>query len=342
MYEDVELKEDEPPLPSNVTNLFLLGIAYSASIGGAGTLIGTGTNLTLKGIFEGMFPRAPEVAFAPFFAYSAPISVLNGILVWAYLNMLYTGLFRRRGNKYLAMTQEAEDQARDVIRGRVHGMGRMSVREILVLILFVIVVILWFFRSPGFMEGWPKFFTKKKVADATPTCLIIVCMFILPANWDWLRYFGRYRKKCYIELRSSESLLTWNIIQQRVPWALCFLIGSGFVLSAAGKKSGMSALIGSWLTGLKDFPTLALTFLICMACQLLTEFSSNVAMSNIVLPILAEMAVQTKIHPFKLMLPAALSCSYAFMLPVGTPPNAYISGVGHIRTLVMVNAIAQS
>lgn len=284
-----------------------------------------------------MFPKAPEIAFAPFFMYSAPISVVMACVIWVFLNVLYTGMLRPKSTttKDLQMTPEAVVQATDVIRQNITDLGPMKSREIWVAILFIIVVILWFFRSPGFMQGWPIWFTDLKIGDATPTCAVIVVMFILPSDWAWLWFFSKKSG----ERKNSPSLLSWDSIEKKVPWALCFLIGSGFVLSAAGKSSGMSSLIGSWLTDLKTLPPLALTFFVCMACQLLTEFSSNVAMSNIVLPILAEMAIQTHIHPFQLMLPAALSCSYAFMLPVGTPPNAYISGIGHVRTSEMVKFI---
>lgn len=334
MYEDIELREDDQPLPSKVTNLFMIVIAYSASVGGAGTLIGTGTNLAFKGIYEENFPNAPEIAFGPFFVYSAPVSILMGVALWTYLNMRFTGMLlpKKKNSETIALTKDAEGKVGEVIQQRVIDLGPMQTREKLVLMLFILVVVLWFFRSPGFMTGWPKLFTKEKIADATPTCFIILLLFILPSDWSWTSYFSAKEKPKTV----SPSLVTWDLIEKRTPWALCFLIGSGFVLSAAGKRSGMSSLIGSWLTGLKDLPSILLTFCVCIICQTITEFSSNVAMSNIALPILAEMAVQTKIHPMRLMLPAALSCSYAFMLPVGTPPNAYISGVAHVRTLELV------
>lgn len=314
--------------------MFLLGIAYSASIGGCGTLIGTGTNMTFKGIYESMFPAAPEIEFAPFLLYSGPISIVMGICVWLLMNMLYTGLFCTKclGHNDMVMTAEAETTAKGVIRQNVKDLGPMSVREILVTVLFVIAVIVWFFRTPGFMKGWPVLFTKLKITDATATSAIIFVLVVLPADWSCLQFFSKTDRK----IKNSESLLPWDVIEKNIPWSLLFLIGSGFVLAEAGKISGMSALIGSWLVRLKSLPSLVLTFIVCIACQLLTEISSNVAISNILLPILGEMAIQTNIHPLKLMLPAALSCSYAFMLPVGTPPNAFVSGVGHIRTSQMV------
>lgn len=108
------------------------------------------------------------------------------------------------------------------------------------------------------------------------------------------------------------------------------------VLIILGKRSGMSAMLGNSLVGLKDLPPLLLLFLVCFAAQTLTEFTSNVAIANIILPVLAEMSVAIEMHPLYLMFPAALSCCMAFHMPVGTPPNAIVAGVAHIRTKDMV------
>jgi sodium-dependent dicarboxylate transporter 2/3/5 len=100
----------------------------------------------------------------------------------------------------------------------------------------------------------------------------------------------------------------------------------------------MSKMLGQSLQGFREIPFLALLFLICLVCQTLTEFTSNVAIANVILPVLAEMAVAIGKHPLLLMYPAALSCCFAFHMPVGTPPNAIVAGVGNIRTKDMAVA----
>lgn len=98
----------------------------------------------------------------------------------------------------------------------------------------------------------------------------------------------------------------------------------------------MSAQIGNALKGLDQLSPFVILFVVCLSCQILTEFTSNVAISNIILPVVAEMSRAVKIHPLYLMLPAAVTCSFAFHMPVGTPPNAIIAGAVNIRTKDMV------
>ncbi len=155
----------------------------------------------------------------------------------------------------------------------------------------------------------------------------------------------------------SQGLITWKYINQKVPWSLIFLLGGGFALAEGGKRSGMSEMLGKnnqseseytfklfdlilfsgkSLVGLQTLHPLLLLFIVCFAAQTLTEFTSNVAIANIMLPVLAEMSVAIRMHPLYLMFPAALSCCMAFHMPVGTPPNAIVAGVAHIRTKDMV------
>lgn len=122
--------------------------------------------------------------------------------------------------------------------------------------------------------------------------------------------------------RPTQGLITWKNLHDSVPWSLMFLVGSGFAMSGAGKKSGLNAWIAEQMTPLKSLPKFALMMLSCLICQALTEFSSNVAISNIVLPILAGFAKIARVHPMYFMVPAAISCSLAFNTGVGTPPNA--------------------
>lgn len=139
-----------------------------------------------------------------------------------------------------------------------------------------------------------------------------------------------------IPKKSSLPLVTWKYLEDKTPWGLVFLLGGGFALAEGGKVSGMSAMLGNSLAGLKTLPPLAILFCVCLACQVLTEFTSNVAIANIILPVLAEMAKAIRIHPLYLMLPAAISCSMAFHMPVGTPPNALVAGLVNIPTKEMV------
>lgn len=101
------------------------------------------------------------------------------------------------------------------------------------------------------------------------------------------------------------------------------MLGGGFALAEGGKASGMTKMLGASLAVFQGLPYLALLFLICLACSVLTEFTSNVAITNVILPVLAEMAINIGIHPMLLMYPAALCCSFAFHMPVSTLNNLH-------------------
>lgn len=215
-------------------------------------------------------------------------------------------------------------------------MGPVTAHEKCVGFLFLLSVVLFFTRAPGFMTGWADFFPGVAIRDATPAIFIVISFFVFPATWGCLNYCKR--NPGTLPTTPSTGLITWKFINQKTPWSLIFLLGGGFALAEGGKVSGMSSLIGQSLSPLKELPSLILILVICITAQTLTEFTSNVAIANILLPVLAEMAIAIEVHPLYLMYPAALSCCFAFHMPVGTPPNAIVAGVVNIRTKDMAIA----
>ncbi|XP_036148537.1 protein I'm not dead yet-like [Monomorium pharaonis] len=132
--------------------------------------------------------------------------------------------------------------------------------------------------------------------------------------------------------RSSEGLITWKVIETKMPWSLMFLLGGGFAISRGSVASSMAKQIGEALVPLRYLPPIIILSIVCFFEGLLTEFTSNVGVANITLPVIAQMCVAMEIHPMYLMIPATLMCSFSFRLPVGTPPNAIITIAGHIPT----------
>lgn len=131
----------------------------------------------------------------------------------------------------------------------------------------------------GFITGWAELITKTKIGDATPAIFIVIALFMLPANWNWLRFCGG-SKPDELPKATTPSLITWKYINANIPWSLIFLLGGGFALARGGKESGMSAMLGTYLSSLRDLPFLALLFLVCLFAQVFTEFASNVAVAN--------------------------------------------------------------
>lgn len=168
--------------PTNITKAYLLAAAYCSSIGGTGTLVGTGTNLTFKGIFESTFPLAEPITFTNWMISSVPQMIINSFLTWVYLRIAYMGYLRPHSRDAQIATIGAEGQAitneviknyiffyyrtiylflcLQVIGQRYKELGKMSFHELSVAILFIICVILWLFRKPGFVVGWAEYLTQ--------------------------------------------------------------------------------------------------------------------------------------------------------------------------------------
>ncbi|GFY76476.1 hypothetical protein TNIN_397341 [Trichonephila inaurata madagascariensis] len=161
-----------------------------------------------------------------------------------------------------------------------------------------------------------------KISDATPAIGIPALLFLIPSE--------------PLRLGRSRPVLEWKTIQQKVPWGVIILLGGGFSLASASEKSGLSKWVTRQLLSLNISSPFAIVSLLSIMTATLTEFTSNVATANVILPVVAELAVALRIHPMFLMIPVTISCSFAFMLPVATPPNAIVYEAGAMRTMDML------
>ncbi|XP_072318717.1 solute carrier family 13 member 2-like isoform X2 [Eucyclogobius newberryi] len=314
-----------------------LGICYSASIGGTATLTGTTPNMILKGQMDELFPENGGIInFASWFAFSFPNMILTLVLSWLWLQTLFVG-FNLKESFGCCVKNQSQNKDYQVIRNEYKKLGRMSFAEACVLLIFMLLVLLWFTRDPGFIPGWATVLfnqEKKYVTDGTVAILMSSLFFCIPSSLP---------SSCCGSSNGASAeapppLLSWRVVHQKLPWNTLLLLGGGFALAHGSDKSGLSAWLGDTLIPLQNIPPFALSILLCLLVALFTECSSNTATTTLFLPILASMAVAIKIHPMYVMIPCAFASNLAFMLPVATPPNAIAFSFGNLKVIDMVRA----
>ena len=300
----------------------MLGIAYSCSIGGTGTLIGTPPNLAMQRIFQITFPDAPEISFAKWLFFALPLTVTMLVTTWLVIAYRYTG----RGFTPLLFSS---DEARGLAD------KPMSFEEKVVAAVFTLTAFCWMFRQDivigGFsIPGWSNLFENASlVNDGTIAIAAALILFCIPAR-----------------NRQQFTRIADNDIINNLPWNIVLLFGGGFALAMGFTESGLSDYIGQQFIDMQGLEPAGLVAGISAIVVFLTEVTSNTATSQILLPVVASVARQIEINPLLLMLPVTLSASMAFMMPVATPPNAIVFASGRllirdmIKTGFIINIIA--
>jgi sodium-dependent dicarboxylate transporter 2/3/5 len=280
----------------------MLSIAYSASIGGMATIIGTPTNIVLVGVIKEFYQV--EIGFAQWMMVGFPISSILLLVCWLYLVRVaypFPPSLQIPGGK------------NEIVR-QLDLLGKISRQEKKVLWVFGTVSFCWIFRTFLIQPYLP-------VLDDTMIALTgVLVLFVLPSG-----------------NQHSEKLLDWKTAE-KIPWGILILFGGGLALAAGFQVTGLATWIGTQFTLLEDVPFWIFLLLIIAAVNFLTEITSNVATASMLLPILAAVALSLGVHPYGLMVGAALAASCAFMLPVATPPNAVVFGSGYLTIPVMMKA----
>jgi sodium-dependent dicarboxylate transporter 2/3/5 len=290
----------------------LLGVAYSASIGGIATLVGTPPNLSFARIFQIMFPGAPEISFAQWFFFAFPVSVVFFIIIWTYLFFL----FRPKEKNWEKMNL-------DSFKKQYKNLGKSTYEQQVVFVVFVLLALFWLFRSDIIMgsiriPGWSSLFIHPEyINDGTVAILASVILFIIPSK----------NKK-------GASLMDWDTAKG-IPWRIVLLFGGGFALASGFKESELSVWFGNQLAFVGNYHPILIIATLCFMMTFLTELTSNTATTEMLLPILAGLSVSIEVNPLIFMLPATMSASMAFMLPVATPPNAIVFGSGRLKVMDM-------
>jgi len=276
----------------------MLGIAYSASIGGLSTLIGTPPNLVLAGVVEKTFGY--EITFTQWFKFGFPISVVLLFLCWKYLTSFA-----------FKFKQKSFPGGRAEISKQLKSLGQISYEEKLVAGVFTLTAFAWVSRSFLLESIIPG------IDDTIIGLIGAIVIFLLPTK------------------NKERRLINWDEAV-KLPWGILLLFGGGMALAAGFKDSGLALWIGSQMTLLDGVSLFLLVFILIAVVNFLTEITSNLATTAMLLPILYPMAIIIDVHPFILMVAATVAATCAFMLPVATPPNAVVFGSGYLRIPDMV------
>lgn len=290
--------ENNPDTIENENQIFgkalMLAIAYSASIGGLATLIGTPPNLVLASVVQDIY--GIEITFSKWIMFGLPISVIMLFISWKYLTDF---AFHFEQTSFPGGAQEINKQ--------LEKLGKISQEEKKVLAVFVATAVAWISRSHLLNYFIPE------LDDTMIAVTAAFVLFLIPASDE-----------------KSRMLINWEEAV-KLPWGILLLFGGGLALAQGFQESGLAAWLGGQMNLLEGVSIVVLLLVLIASVNFLTEITSNLATTAMILPVLAPLALVIDVHPYILMVGATVAASFAFMLPVATPPNAVVFGSGYLR-----------
>lgn len=302
-------EEDLSGQKSTFATALMLGIAYSATLGGLGTLIGTPTNLIMIGILENLFPDAPPITFFTWLKVGLPLLIVLLPLFAYYLSRYFRVSGNLNGNETL-------------IKDELSALGKTTPGERRVIYVCLFAIVGWVFRENLVLgnfviPGWSELLGLQNfVHDSTVAMAASIMLFAIPAT-------------------KEKRLLDWKQASQ-VPWGVVMIVGGGYAIAAGFESTGLADWLGAQLAFVSSYPFIIVLILVIGFVMIFTEFNSNTATANILLPVLASMAVAASMNPLLLMIPATVASSLGFMMPAGTGPNTVIFGSERVTVSDMV------
>ncbi|WP_193074835.1 SLC13 family permease [Pseudomonas sp. FME51] len=291
-------ENDNPIAVRKYATALLLAIAYAASLGGIGTIIGTPPNALLVGYLAENHDI--HIGFGQWMLLGVPISISMLAVVWFMLARKDFGL-------------KAENNSRELLQKQLHDLGPMAKGEKLVSIVFVITAAAWIFQ-PLLSKSLFPWLNDTIIAIASA-----VIMFMIPVS------------------REKGNLMDWETAS-KMPWGVLLLFGGGLTLASVITSSGLAVWIAESMSVVGMLPTLAIVLIITAVIIFLTEITSNTATAAAFLPLMGALAMAQDVSPILYAVPAAVAASCAFMMPVATPPNAIVFGTGHMKITDMITA----
>jgi sodium-dependent dicarboxylate transporter 2/3/5 len=298
----------------NMATALLIGLAYSATIGGMATLVGTPTNMIFLREYTEKYPDNHDMNFLNWFIIGFPVALFFLLIAFCVLKKM----FIKKDSELLIDKKYFSDAYQ--------RLGKMSYEEKIVSVVFCFTALLWFTREDidlGIItiRGWNNLFPfKNYLGDSTVALFMALILFLIPSRNE-----------------KGRAIIIWDDVA-RLPYDIVLLFGGGFAMAKGFELSGLTGWLGEQL---KFDSTTNIYLLICGLCILITiisEFASNVACIQLMLPILIAVQQTMKVHPLMLMLPATLAASLGFMLPVATAPNTIVFGSKRLKVKDMLRA----
>ncbi|EZH65436.1 anion transporter [Bacillaceae bacterium JMAK1] len=297
-------KPEEKDFPK-FEKALIFGIGYAGTIGGVGTLIGTPPNIILAGQMREIF--GIEISFATWMLFGIPIVAIMLLFTWFYL-----------GRVAFKTEIKSLPGGKAVIQDERKGLGKTSYEELMVGFVFLFAAFMWVTRSFFWDYEDGIIYGIQGLSDGLIAVLAAVLLFSIPAS----------RAK-------GGRILVWSDSRD-IPWGVLLLFGGGLAIAQGFTASGLSDWLGQQLTVLDGFNLIIIIAAATIFIMILTEITSNTATATMILPVVAALALALDVHPFALMIPCAMAANMAFMLPVGTPPNAIMFGTGKLKIIEMV------
>ncbi|WP_408007456.1 SLC13 family permease [Pseudalkalibacillus sp. A8] len=285
----------------NFGKAIMLGIAYSASIGGLATLIGTPPNTIFAGVVQNTY--GIEISFALWMMFGVPIVIVLLAITWYYLVKFA-----------FPMKIRELPGGKEVIQKEKRSLGLMGPEEKIILAVFTLTALAWISRSFVLVE------LNDNINDTIIAMIAAIVLFMIPSA-----------------TKRGEFLLDWETAKG-VPWGILLLFGGGLAIAAGFQESGLAEWFGTQLAVLEGVNLILIIVIVTAMVIFLTEITSNTATATMMFPIMASLAAALSVHPYALMIGAGLAASCAFMLPVATPPNAVVFGSGYLRIPDMARA----
>jgi sodium-dependent dicarboxylate transporter 2/3/5 len=303
------------PKQQNFAKALLIGLAYSATIGGMATLVGTPPNMVFVRAYSEAYPDAAPVTFMQWFSIGFPVALLMFVACFLFLRFMF---IKSKDTSPLVDKEYFSDA---YVR-----LGKITSEQKIVGAVFSLTAVLWFTRADiqfgSFtLPGWNNLFTNKEfILDSTVAVFMALLLFLIPSKNE-----------------PGKNLLNWTEAK-KLPFDIILLFGSGFALAKGFEVSGLSDWLAGKLQLFEGYSMIFIVLMIIVLVNIISEFASNVACIQLVLPILIAFQKDLNADPLLLMIPATLAASLGFMLPVATAPNTIVFGCGELSVRDMARA----